>query len=640
MIKFLILIPLIPVLSAVMIMIFGKIFPRQGGLFSIFSVFISFVLSCVLMVQTLTGELILPQKIVVHWFTYDFYPVEAGFFLDGLALIMLVCISAVSLVVQIFSLNFVQKDRYYQKYFVLMSVSTAALLVLVLSEGILLLGMSWWILSICSFIGIGFRYTDVKSMTVARKTTVFMILGDVGLLAGILLCAVFMGTLHIDQIAQHLHNGFVPQHIIPIIAGVLFFCVLVKCAPFPFHLWLSDAMEAHESVAALLFSTALAGTGIYFAARFYFIFAYTPFILVLFTWIGVISALAGGLSALVSNDLRKILIYSSIAEMGLMICGIGIGGIYQGVFYVMTHIFFKASLFCAAALVVRAVGTRDIREMGGLAKRMPATAILFFIGLISLVGIWPSNGFFSKREILLALFASPDQHILFIAGSALLLNAFAAMRLWFLVFGGDHRNVKSFERAEDPTAAVLFPVGILAVFSLLSGWFLYHFHFIDRMLGIAIKRSPTWDVSWIFFALVAAGILFAWIRYQARMVSIEGIGKSFSWMNTVIERDYFLADVYALFVERPVVFIAKSIRHFDESALDRRCTSIPGRSVGRIAGLCRWVEQHIVDRFLIGLEKLCEELCRAVRSVHRGFVQEYMFVAVVAIVVITWIIIG
>jgi NADH-quinone oxidoreductase subunit L len=381
------------------------------------------------------------------WLNFGFFnqgtafhlTIPLGVHLDGLTAVMLIVVTGVSLLVQIYSQGYMHGDPGYSRYYAEMALFTASMLGLVLASNILMIFFFWELVGLCSYLLIGFWFQKPSAAAAAKKAFIVTRFGDLGFLAAIVLIWTRTGTFVISDLQNLALGGHIGGITLTLFALGVFAGAAGKSAQFPLHVWLPDAMEGPTPVSALIHAATMVAAGVYLVGRLYPVFASTSEAMHTIAIVGGVTALVGGLLGLVMTDIKRVLAYSTISQLGYMMLGLGTGGYVAGLFHLMNHAFFKASLFLGSGSVHHASNTFDMRKMGGLRRYMPITFWTFVIASLSLSGIFPFSGFWSKDEILHS--AWNDNWLLFLLGFVtVFLTAFYMFRAIFLTFFGDYRG--------------------------------------------------------------------------------------------------------------------------------------------------------------------------------------------------------
>src|SRR3954470_1908421 len=475
------LIPAIPGACFWLILFFGKRMPGKGADIGIAGIAASFVLAVGAAYQWITMDT--PRHAVerhVTWFKMGGITVNAGTHIDGLAVMMLFVVTFISLMVHVYSLGYMHGDRRFTYFYAVLSLFTASMLTLVVAPNTLQLLVGWELGGVCSFMLIGHWWEEEVNSAAAIKAFITTPTGDVGLMLGIITLFFAAGqTFDIAILNRLALTGGISHHLLLVGALLLLLGVAGKSAQFPLHVWLPDAMAGPTPVSALIHAATMVVAGVYLVARVYGVFLAGLSIGPLgnginaLALIGGITVIIGALLAFVQDDVKRVLAYSTISQLGYMVMALGVGAWTAGVFHLFTHAFFKALLFLGSGSLIHAVHSNNMSDMGGLKKDMPTTFKTFVIGSAALAGLFPLAGFWSKDEILVG--ASHDYPIFLIVG---LVGAFMTAaymtRACYLIFWGEYRG-EGHPHEAPPSMA--WPLRLLAVGAVAVGWlsaFGYH----------------------------------------------------------------------------------------------------------------------------------------------------------------------
>ena len=551
------LIFLLPLFSFVIISLFFRPFlnhkPKLGGYITIVSLLGSFALSVWALIEVMAApghSLPVPD---INWVVIEGgITIHLGLMVDSLTAVMLIVVSLVSLMVQIYSQGYMHGDPGYHRYFAFMSLFTGSMLALVLADNLLFLYVFWEMVGLCSYLLIGFWFHRPAAANAAKKAFIVTRLGDFGFLVAILLLFFNTGTFDIAGLHSLAITGALTGTTLTWAAIGIFAGAVGKSAQFPLHVWLPDAMEGPTPVSALIHAATMVAAGVFLVARTFPLFSHSVEALTTVAVIGGFTAIFAASMGLVMNDIKRVLAYSTISQLGYMMLGLGAGGIAIGIFHLFNHAFFKALLFLGAGSVNHATGTFDMRQMGGLRKVMPWTYVTFLIASLSIAGIWPLSGFWSKDEILAA--SLQNQPILFaLAMLTVFMTAFYMFRAVFLTFGGDYRGggAEAHGKPHESPPVMVTPMVVLAILSVVSGFwnvtgafgqFMGHgetHSFAEGFFGILTHSLP-----WISLILAGLGILLAYAMYSAKWLSAERIGRMFKPLYTLFSRKYWFDELY------------------------------------------------------------------------------------------------
>jgi len=512
--------------------------------------------------------------------------IHLGLILDSLVAVMLVVVTVVSLMVQIYSLGYMHGDPAgYYRYYTWMSLFTFSMLGLVLSDNLLFTFVFWEMVGLCSYLLIGFWFHKPSAADAAKKAFIVTRLGDFGFLAGILILFVNTGTFDIGELHGLAIAGTLGGTVLMWAAIGIFAGAVGKSAQFPLHVWLPDAMEGPTPVSALIHSATMVSAGVFLVARMFPLFEHSAEALTTVAIIGGFTAIFAATMGLVMNDIKRVLAYSTISQLGYMMLGLATGGVAIGIFHLFNHAFFKALLFMGSGSVNHSTGTFDMRLMGGLRKTMPWTYATFLIGSLSLAGIWPFAGFWSKDEILISAQHGGPSILFWFAMITVFMTAFYMFRAIFMTFGGEYRGGASDDHGdhshphESPSVMVV-PLVILAVLAVVSGFWnvaggfgqlLGHgghgetVSFVQGFFGVLTHSLPL-----IALGVALFGIFLAYAIYGAKWISAESIGKLFGPLHNLVYRKYFLDEFYENVIVKTVLLkgLFSGFQLFDNNAVD------------------------------------------------------------------------
>jgi len=540
--------------------------------------------------------------------------------MDSLTAVMLIVVTVVSLMVQIYSQGYMDGDPGYHRYFASMSLFTAAMLGVVLASNLLFLYVFWELVGLCSYLLIGFWFHKPAAANAAKKAFIVTRLGDFGFLAAILALYFNTGTFDIAELHGLAVAGVLGGTVLTWAAIGIFAGAVGKSAQFPLHTWLPDAMEGPTPVSALIHAATMVAAGVFLVARTFPLFAHSVEAVTTVAIIGGFTAIFAATMGLVMTDIKRVLAYSTISQLGYMMLGLGTGGVAIGIFHLFNHAFFKALLFLGAGSVNHATGTFDMRQMGGLRKVMPWTYATFLIASLSIAGIWPLSGFWSKDEILISSLAS--QPILFVlAMITVFMTAFYMFRVVFLTFGGEYRggSPEAHGKPHESSSVMVAPMVVLAILAVVSGlWnvtgqfgaFMGHgevHSFAQGFFGILTHPLP-----WMSLILAGLGILLAYAMYSAKWLSPERIVSRFSSLHTLFSRKYWFDEVYENIIVGMVLIkgLFAGLQLFDTHAVDGAVNGVANTTIagGRAIRRAQTGQLQLYGLFM-GIGVLAISLC-------------------------------
>ena len=574
------LIPLLPLIPAVLIICGLSRNRLASAITSIGAVGISFLYSLVLLVQALIEHSKAHYEVNFAWLKVGAFQFDFGILLDPLGLTMLLVVTSVSCLVQIYSMGYMQEDAGFSKFFAFLSLFTASMLGLVISTNLFQTFIFWELVGLCSYLLIGFWHAKEAAGNASMKAFVVNRVGDCGLLLGILLLAMvtvgfwpngaFLGFSSLNEVV----NQLVVNKSLPVIglislstiALLMLLGPMSKSAQFPLHIWLPDAMEGPTPISALIHAATMVAAGVFLLARLFPLFEAAPFALHAVAVIGAITALFAATIALSQNDIKKALAYSTCSQLGYMVMSIGLGNWIAGIFHLFTHAFFKALLFLGSGSVIHACHhEQDMREYGGLAKFMPATAKTFLIGTMAIAGVPGLAGFWSKERIIASAggFASP---IYWIATITAGLTAFYMFRIYFMTFSGKYRG---HAKPHESPITITFPLLKLAGLSIFAGFLGTHLkllggdhfgHFLDAHQA---HHNLTLQEFWHELLTPAAltpllmsgiGILAAYLIYNQGSLKInEFIKQNLKPIHALSQNKWYIDEIYGFFVQKIIL---------------------------------------------------------------------------------------
>jgi NADH-quinone oxidoreductase subunit L len=615
------LIPVVPAVSAALLLLVGRRLGPAAAWVAIAAAGFTAVLSTLvfleLRAQPEDARVFL--RTVATWLEIGSLSVDWEVLVDPLAAMMLLLVTWVGLLIHVYSVGYMHGDEGYTRYFAYLNLFLASMLVLVLGSSFLVLFVGWELVGLCSYLLIGFWFERREYATAAKKAFVVNRIGDVGFMIAMFVIFSAVGSLAFADVFPA--AGTLATGTLVVIGLLLFVGVTGKSAQIPLFVWLPDAMAGPTPVSALIHAATMVTAGVYLVARSAAIFALVPDVGLAIAWVGIATALLGALIAAAQVDLKRILAYSTVSQLGYMIVGVGVGDYVGGIFHLLTHGFFKALLFLAAGSVMHAMANEtDVWKMGGLARHMPVTAITAAIGVLAISGVPPLSGFFSKEEILASAAATPGGQAIWVLGIVVAaLTAFYMGRWYVLIFLGRARWSQDLHPHESPLSMTL-PLVVLAVASAAGG--LLNIDpktgFLHGWLAASVPlHEPRIDFlpsGALLAAAVVAGLLglaFAWDRYlRRRHEPLEAeTTQPYRWAF-----DTFYVD-----------------------KLYERGIMLPGRIVA--AGSAAF-DRTVIDGAVNGVGRLTSGLGRLGRRTQTGFVRSYALAVLAGTVFVTALLLG
>ena len=573
------------------------------------------------------------EVVYFDWIKAGILDVPAGFLIDPLTMVMVLVVSGVSFLIHIYAGEYMEEDPGYVRFFVYLNLFVSMMLTLVMANNFLLMFVGWEGVGLCSYLLIGFWFEKDSASNAGKKAFIVNRVGDFGFLVGMFIIFTTFHTLNFREVFEKAPEMFtVGSSTITLATLCLFLGATGKSAQIPLYVWLPDAMEGPTPVSALIHAATMVTAGVYMMARCSVLYALAPFSLGVAGTIGALTAVYAASMALVQVDMKRVLAYSTISQIGYMVLGCGVGAFAAGIFHLMTHAFFKALLFLGAGSVSHALaGELDIRKMGGLYKKMPITHITFLSATLAISGIIPFAGFFSKDEILFETFIG-HHYILYLLGIVgALMTAFYMFRLYFIAFHGESRVDPEVEKhIHEPSWRMALPLCVLGILSLIGGWIQLPFFHNLKILGgflepvfhhaheIGGMEHGTEVGMWLEGALMALSLVVAligiYIAYNFYIKNPElpkRLAEKFVGLYTLLFNKYYIDELYQKIVVRPLYNLS--------------------------LGLSYVVDQHIIDAAVNGTGKSMVYGSSLLRRVNTGYVQFYgliMFIGAVVVLLV------
>ncbi len=637
------LIPFIPVLpfaGFAITALIGRRLGKQAHWIPILAVFGAWVIAMLASYNVLSGAAPLaPGSEDLHayvvpiyeWIPAGAFQVEVGFFVDPLTACLLIVVTTIGLLVHVYSIGYMGHDPGYWRFFAYLNLFMFSMLLLVLADSWLVVFVAWELVGLCSYLLIGFWFRKNSAALAAKKAFLVNRVGDVGFALGIM--AIFATTLalgeptlniraSIELLTVHAAELTIP---ITVIALLVLAGAMGKSAQFPLHVWLPDAMEGPTPVSALIHAATMVNAGVYLVARSNLLFASAPQAMVIVAAIGIFTAILAASIAMTQTDIKRVLAYSTLSQLGYMFAALGVGAFTAAIFHLMTHGFFKGLLFLGSGSVIHAVeDEQDMRHMGGLSKKIPITYVTMLIGSFAIAGIPPLAGFFSKDEVLAEAFKFGFYWVWGIGLFVALLTAFYMFRLMGLTFWGDYRGPRElWDRIHESPRIMTIPLILLAIPSVLLGlvlglplgnslisqWLAPVFHEAEELLARPETQYQFLGVDGVLIvasvAVASVGVALAWrffgtdigpVRLPGRPEAVRSMTARMPFLYRASLNKWWFDDLYHL------LFIVIG---------------------GRIAAFLWWFDRVVVDGTVNGIGGLTVGAGRELRQVQTGRVQNY-----------------
>lgn len=557
-------IPFLPFLAFALIGLFLHRWPKLSAAVSILAVGVAGMLSVMVATAVFSAGPGTVYESAARWLEMPGLKVDMGLLVDPLTAVMLLVVTIVALLVQVYSIGYMHDDPGFASYYAYQSIFAGSMLGLVVANNFGQIFVFWELVGLSSYLLIGFWFGRNSAKEAAKKAFITNRVGDFGFLLGILFLQILFGTLNFNELTGAV-AGYTNTAVLITVSILLLAGPIGKSAQFPLHVWLPDAMEGPTPVSALIHAATMVAAGVYLIARAFFIFNTSPETMLVIALIGGFTALFAASIALVQNDIKRILAYSTLSQLGYMVMAMGVGAMTAGMFHLMTHAFFKSLLFLGAGSVIHAMANeQDIWKMGGLYKKMPVTTWTFIIGALALSGIPPLSGFWSKDEILLGAFASGHTGLYVLGSVVAFMTAFYMFRLIFVAFFGANNGG---EHAHESPATMTVPLIILAVLAVVAGF--AGSPLMDNAFAHYITypgaehHMANHGIMIISSLLALSGIFLAWAFYQKKWLDYESLKLKMGGIYQLLYNKYYIDEIYAWLIKIFVDGTAKILEWFD-----------------------------------------------------------------------------
>ncbi len=627
------LIPFLPFAAFLINILLGRgIIKDKAHWVAIIAVAGSWMFSVSTLFDVMSGKTL--NEDLYTWISSGGFKVSVGFLIDQLTAVMLIVVTTCSTLIHIYSAGYMHGDKGYYRFFSYLSLFTFCMLMLVMANNFLQLYFGWEGVGLCSYFLIGYYFNKKSASDAGKKAFIVNRFGDFGFGLGIIMIFLTFGTVYYAPVFSQA-NAFAAKtvnflgydvHLMTLIALLLFCGSVGKSAQMPLHVWLPDAMEGPTPVSALIHAATMVTAGVFLVARCNAIFSLSEIALTVVALVGAITSLFAATIGLVQNDLKRIIAYSTVSQLGYMFLACGVGGYTAGVFHLYTHAFFKALLFLCAGSVMHAMaGELDIQKMGGLKKYMPVTYLTMFIASLSISGVPGFAGFFSKDEILWLAYSSPNPvgKIVWLIGTFVaFLTAFYSFRLIFLTFHGEFRGTHEQEHhLHESPKSMTVPLILLCVGAVAAGWVGIphllgggaHFtEFMKPVLGHPEGHGTPADEQMVMAVSVAMGLLgigLAYFMYMVRKELPAKLAAQFSGVYKVLFNKYYVDELYSFILIRPTIWVAKNV----------------------LIGI---TDAKIIEAIVNGVPAAIGGFSRQLRKVQTGFLHHYATIMATGILII------
>ena len=636
--SYLFLIPLLPLLAFMINGLLRTRLPKSVVIsLAVGSVGLSFVMAVLFFFRLIGLD---PEHRVIHQVLFSWIPVgnlqlDMAFLLDPLSAVMILVVTGVGFLIHIYSIGYMAHDPDIKRFFIYMNLFMFSMLMLVLGDNLMLLFIGWEGVGLCSYLLIGFWFEKKSASDAGKKAFIVNRIGDVGFLLGGFILFWWAGTLQFTELAETASaasSDIFGGVMITAATLLLFFGATGKSAQIPLYIWLPDAMEGPTPVSALIHAATMVTAGVYMLVRLNFLFVLAPTTMLVVAIVGCATAFVAATIGLAQNDIKRVLAYSTVSQLGYMIMACGVGAFTAGIFHLMTHAFFKALLFLGAGAVIHSMSDeQDMRKMGGLKKHLPITYMTILMGTLAIAGIPGFSGFFSKDEILWQSFSSGHGHWVFwlIGFVTALLTAFYMFRLLYLTFYGESRYDKhTAKHMHESPRVMTTPLIILAILSIGGGWIgwptalgggAWFEHWFEPVMAkipgggggaehVAVSHSTEYLLMGVTVVLVLIMIYLAYYLYCKNIGKTTSLRQSFSGIHKAVYNKYWVDEFYGATVVRPIVN-------------------------GSIF-LWKIIDVLIIDGIANGLGQVVRDMSGTFRKMQSGYLREYMAVFLVGVVLV------
>ncbi len=614
------LLPAIPFAAFVILAPLHRLMPRQGDVIAILGMAAAFVLALVVIAdfqgffvdgQFLPGG---QNAYSFDWVTIggDFFVIEFSTWVDSITVVMIAVVTFVALMVMVYSVGYMKGEVRYGWYFAAMSFFTAAMLLLVISGNLIQLYLAWEGVGLASYLLIGFYWERQTAAEAAKKAFITTRIGDVGLLIGIILLWRATGTFDIQEIIHAAEAGEIGMRYLTISMVFVFAGAVGKSAQFPLHVWLPDAMEGPTPVSALIHAATMVVAGVYLVARFLPIYDITLVARDVVLYTGLITAVMAATMGLVSSDIKRVLAYSTMSQLGFMFVALGVGALTAAMFHLLTHAFFKSLLFLGSGSVIHATDEQEVEQLGGLWRKMPITTVTFVVGGLALAGLPIFAGFWSKDEILADLLETGPLLAYIALAATAVLTAIYTTRLVILTFFGEPKNRRAYDRAHEQPAIMVGPLVLLAALAIVAGF--VAIDGVGEALGFAggigavvfegesghafsIEGGLALGATMAALAGVFIGVIY-WRGDARRAEQARGWAPE---LYQLFVRRYYFDDLYQATINRVILGLAGVVAWFDKRVVNETGVDGGTQSIGYLGYRLKFLQTGRIPNYALGM---------------------------------------
>jgi len=604
----------IPAGASVLLALTGKKLPRGGDLLGVAATGAAFVLFFFVTANFLQHRDGLGPRVNDFEFSaVGSFVLRMGIYVDPITIVMLGVVTSVSLMVNIFSIGYMKGEPRYFWFFAVLQLFAASMLMLVMADNLLLLYISWELVGVCSFLLIGFYWEKRSATEAAKKAFITTRVGDVGLLIGIILLWKATGTFNIQEIIEQAEAGEIGSVYLFVSMCFIFLGAMGKSAQVPFHVWLPDAMEGPTPVSALIHAATMVVAGVYLVARLLPIFEVADGTLLIVTIVGIVTALLTGFMALAQTDIKKVLAYSTVGQLGFMFAALGSGHPDAAMFHLTTHAFFKALLFLGSGSVIHATHHhQEMDELGGLWRKMPVTGTTFFAGSLALAGVIPLAGFWSKDEVLHAAQSWDGSWALILLGLAAIVTAFYTTRLFIRTFLGQPKDQRIYDHTHESGPIMTLPLIFLGILAVISGFVV--FNGVGEALGfpggitefVFLEEPERYHVDWALaggsIVLSVVGIFFgAWMYWGGSTARSTRYAQANPGVYDMLKNKFYFDEMYQYAIDRVVLGFSYVVSWFDRYVVNDTGVDGSAQLTGYSGSVLKYIQTGKVPNYAMAI---------------------------------------
>ena len=666
------LILFLPLIAFIINTFFGKRLPRQGDWVSVGAILITLLLSLSLFIGMLSNwDYKFSHEVYFSWIDLGAFKIDLGFWIDNITIVMLLVVSLISSMTHIFSLEYMKGDIRYNRYYAYLGLFTFSMNGIVLANNLMSLYIFWELVGVSSYLLIGHWFEKHSAADASKKAFLTNRVGDIGFFIGIMIMFTAIGSFNFQQLFTGVSNELISGSLLTFAGLGLFMGAVGKSSQFPLHIWLPDAMEGPTPVSALMHAATMVAAGVYLTVRLFPLF--TVEALTIIAYVGGFTAIFAATIAITQNDIKKVLAYSTVSQLGYMILAVGVGNYVAAFFHLLTHAMFKACLFYGSGSVIHAMhhslhelhdhdtDPQDMRNMGGFRSKMPITSLTMSIATLAIAGVPFFSGFLSKDAILAGTLSYVQHHpqhwvLAFFGFGAAAITAFYMFRLIFLTFYGEPKMPKVFEGIHESPKVMTYPLIVLAALSLFIfytlpyinpfsdyGWFTK----LIKATNSAVPGNPTakeiydgvhhahYTAMALSLLVAAVGIGLSFTMYFKQKLSAENWTKRFGPLYKLSLNKYYFDENYNRFLYQPFLKLCNAVAYIDWDLYDKYfingfgyVTKILSRITGRLDfdGL----DQTLVD----GIGRTAHGAGKNLKTLQTGRLQNYMLFALIGVIII------